>query len=137
MAVSAGLGVGITGASATGNLEVAGTLGIAGAVEASADVDWSPKKGFDLKAEADIHAQPVFTFDINGVVLVSVLSVNVYEKRWNLAKFQYGSDLTFGVKFPIHYHEGEPFNVSLDDVEFTKPDINANDLIDGLVAKIV
>lgn len=137
IAASAGLGIGITGASATGNLEVAGTLGIGGAAEAQADVDWTPKKGFDLKASADVKAQPVFTFDINGVLLVTALGATLYEKRWNLAKFEYGSNLTFGIEFPIHYHEGEPFNVSVDDIKFIKPDIDVNDIVHGLISKIV
>ncbi len=50
--------------------------------------------------------------------------LSVHDNRWELAAYELGSNLRFGVRFPVHYHEGEPFNVSLDDVEFEVPDVN-------------
>ncbi|MDO8301754.1 MAG: hypothetical protein Q7T18_00780, partial [Sedimentisphaerales bacterium] len=45
LSVRAGIGLGITGASATGGLDIGGTLGIEGAAEAGVHVDWTPATG--------------------------------------------------------------------------------------------
>lgn len=136
LSVRAGIGLGITGASATGGLEVGGTLGIEGAAEAGVDVDWTPSQGLDVSANLAVHAQPSFTFDISGYVAVTALGFSVYDHRWELASFSFGSDYQFGISLPIHYHEGEPFNISLSDVEFQVPDINTDRLLKGLIARI-
>jgi hypothetical protein len=39
------------------------------------------------------------------------------------------------VSIPIHYREGQPFNISWDDVTFKKPDINIDELLSGLLEK--
>jgi len=136
LAVRAGIGLGITGASATGGLEIGGTLGIEGAAEAGVHVNWTPRTGLDLAAEVSVHAQPSFTFDISGYVSVRALGFSVYDKTWQFASFRFGSDYRFGIRLPIHYHEGEPFDVSLDDVEFEVPQINTDDLLRGLISRI-
>ena len=136
LAVRAGIGLGITGASATGGLEIGGTLGISGAAEAGVHVEWSPAQGLDLRANAAIHAQPSFKFDISGYVSVRALGFSVYDERWELASFTYGSDYRFGIRFPVHYREGQPFDISLNDVEFEVPDIDTSRLLRGLVSRI-
>lgn len=134
--VRAGIGLGIPGASATGGLEIGGQLGIAGAAEASVNFDWTPATGLEINAEGYIHAQPRFVFDISGYVEVEALWVTVYEQRWNFASFEYGSDLTFGVRFPIHYREGQPFDIALSDVQFETPNIDTDDILSGLIDRI-
>ena len=135
LSVRAGIGLGITGASATGGLEIGGTLGIEGAAEAGVHVEWSPSKGLDLKADVSVHAQPSFTFDIGGYVAVTALGISVYDHKWNFASIKIGSDYRFGITLPIHYHEGEPFNVSLDDVQFDVPKIDTDQLLNSLIAR--
>ncbi len=83
-----------------------------------------------------VHAQPSFTFDISGYVSVRALGFSVYDETWELASFTYGSDYRFGIRLPVEYHEGEPFDISLDDVEFEVPDIDTNRLLRGLVGEI-
>ncbi|MCK9605745.1 MAG: DUF4157 domain-containing protein [Methylomonas sp.] len=134
--VRAGIGLGIPGASASGGLEIGGKLGIAGAAEAAVDFDWTPATGLAINAEGYIHAQPKFTFDIAGFVEVEVLWKTVYEETWNFASFEYGSDLTFGVRFPIHYREGQPFDISLSDVQFETPNIDTDAILSGLIDRI-
>lgn len=134
--VRAGIGLGIPGASASGGLEIGGKLGIAGAAEAAVDFDWTPATGLAINAEGYIHAQPKFTFDISGFVEVEVLWKTVYEETWNFASFEYGSDLTFGVRFPIHYREGQPFDIALSDVQFETPNIDTDDILSGLIDRI-
>jgi hypothetical protein len=134
--VRAGIGLGIPGASATGGLEIGGQLGIAGAAEASVNFDWTPTTGLEINAEGYIHAQPRFVFDISGYVEVEALWITVYEQRWSFASFEYGSDLSFGVRFPIHYREGQPFDISLSDVQFETPNIDTDSILGGLIDRI-
>ncbi len=137
LSVRAGIGLGITGASATGGLDIGGTLGIAGAAEAAVDLNWSPTAGLDITADVSLMAQPSFTFDIGGYVDVRALGFSVYDNRWEFASYTFGSDYQFGISLPIHYHEGEPFDISLNDIEFKVPDIDTNQLMRGLIARIV
>jgi hypothetical protein len=136
LSVRAGIGLGITGASATGGLEIGGTLGIEGAAEAGVHIDWTPTTGLDLTAELSVSAQPSFTFDISGYVAVTALGFSVYDQRWQLASYQFGSDYRFGISLPVHYHEGQPFDISLDDVQFEVPDISPSDILSGLIERI-
>ncbi len=136
LSVRAGIGLGITGASATGGLDIGGTLGIEGAAEAGVHVEWTPATGLDIRTELAIHAQPSFTFDIGGYVSVRALGFEVYDNRWQFASYTFGSDYRFGIRLPIHYHEGEPFDISLDDVQFEVPNIDTDQLLRGLIARI-
>ncbi|MBZ5569174.1 MAG: DUF4157 domain-containing protein [Acidobacteriia bacterium] len=139
--VSAALGAGIPIVDAKAGLELGGSLGVEGALHADVDVDWTPKKGLVLDANAEIYAEPKFKFDITGFVLVEVdllfTTKTLYEKRWELAALEYGSGLRFGMKLPVHYEEGKPFNISLSDIQFEKPDIDPMATLKGLFDKIV
>jgi hypothetical protein len=137
LAVHGGIGLGIPGVSVSGGLEVGGALGIAGAAEAGVHIDWTPAQGLQIDTFGKLSAHPSFTFDVSGYVDVEALFFTVYENRWRLAQFQYGSDMTFGVTFPIHYRQGEPFNLSLSDVEFQLPDVDPGRILSDLVEKIV
>ena len=138
--VRGALGAGIPIVSATAGIEIGGQLGIEGAVRAAVEVSWTPTQGIDLQAEAEIFAEPKFKFDITGFVLVEadllLTTIELYSQRWQLAQFEYGSGLRLGATFPIHYREGEPFDVSIDDIEFQVPDINPRELLSDLVDRI-
>jgi hypothetical protein len=138
--IHAGLGAGIPIVSASLTLEIGGKLGIEGAARAGVQVSWTPTQGLDLAAEAEIYAEPKFTFDISGRLLVEAdllfTEIELYSKRWQLAQFEYGSGLRLGAKFPIHYREGQPFDISLDDIQIEKPDIDPMALLSGLVERI-
>lgn len=136
LAVRAGIGLGITGASATGGLEIGGLAGIAGAAEAGVHVDWTPARGLVVDAFGELHAEPVFRFDVSGYVSVRALGFSVYDETFELASVEYGSNLRLGVRFPVHYAEGEPFDISLDQVEFIVPDVDPAALLRGLVSQI-
>ncbi|APE29742.1 hypothetical protein BOX17_01460 [Halomonas aestuarii] len=136
LSVRAGIGLGITGASATGGLDIGGTLGIEGMAEAGVHIDWTPSEGLDLSANLSVHAQPSFTFDIGGYISVRALGFSVYDERWQFASYSFGSGYRFGIRLPVHYHEGEPFDISLDDVQFDVPDIDTNQLLRGLIGRI-
>jgi hypothetical protein len=139
--IRGGIGVGIPIVSATAGLEVGATLAIEAAARAGVTVDWTPTTGLRLDAFAEAHAEPKFRFDLTGFVLVKadllITAIELYNRRFTLAQFEYGSNLRFGVRFPVHYSEGQPFNISLSDVEFTVPDINTRQLLSDLVARVV
>ncbi len=138
--VRGSLGVGIPIVSASAGIEIGGALGLEGALDAGVHVEWTPTKGLDLTAQASVYVEPKLKFDITGFVLVEAdllfTTIELYSKRWQLAAFEYGSGLRFGLKFPIHYQEGKAFDISLSDVEFEVPKIEPGSLLGDLVKKI-
>ncbi|WP_114750557.1 eCIS core domain-containing protein [Pleomorphovibrio marinus] len=134
-----GLGVSVGVASLSGGIELAGTLGLEGEAAASVDVDWTPETGITLDASGRIMVNPVFTFDINAFARASlgVGFLSISETwRHNLASFNWGPNLQFGIIFPIHYQEGQPFDMSLDDLEVVYPDIDVVNTAVGLARDI-
>lgn len=138
--VRGSLGAGIPIVSASAGLEVGGALGIEGAITAGVQMDWTPAKGLVLDAFGEIYAEPKFKFDITGFVMVEanllLKTVELYSKRWQLAGFEYGSGLRFGVKFPIHYEERKPFDISMKDLQFEVPQIDKEQLLKDLIKRI-
>jgi hypothetical protein len=138
--VRGGLGVGIPIVSAEAGLEIGAALGLEGALDAGVEVNWSPMQGLKIDAFGEVYVEPKLKFDVTGFVEVEAdllfKTITLYEKKWQLASFEFGSGLRFGVKFPIHYEEGKPFNVSLDDLEFQVPDIDPMDLLSNLIDQI-
>ncbi|NCC24321.1 MAG: hypothetical protein EOM25_03830 [Deltaproteobacteria bacterium] len=137
--VRGGLGAGIPIVSATAGLEVSGQLGLQGALEANVNVDWTPATGLEINANAGIFVEPRLRLSVDAFVEVTadllLTEVELYSERWNLASVEYGSNLRFGINFPIHYREGEPFDISLDDVQFTLPNIDARSVISSVLAE--
>ena len=138
--VRGALGVGIPLVDARAGLEVGGTLGLEGALDVAVNIDWTPTKGIVLDALGSIYVEPKFKFDVTAFVTVDldlwIETINLYSMRKELASFEYGSNLRFGLEFPLHYEEGKPFNVSLSDLKLVLPDINAKDVLSGLVKQI-
>jgi hypothetical protein len=135
LSISAGIGASIAIASVTGGIELAGSLGIEGAAEAGVTVNWTPSTGFKLDAYAALSVQPKFKFDVNAFIraTLDLWITEISETwRWNLASFEYGSAMKFGIKFPVHYEENKPFDISLSDVEFETPDISVMDFVKGI-----
>jgi len=138
--VKAGVGASLLIVSAELGVEIGAFLGVEGEARASVEVDWNPKTGLTLEATGEVFAEPKFKFDITGYAMVEAdllfTSIELYEKRWKFAEFEFGSGLRVGAKFPIKYQEGEPFDISLDDVEFEYPDVDAMELLEGLFDEI-
>jgi hypothetical protein len=138
--VNGGLGAGIPVVNAEAGLQIGGQLGIQSTVSAGVTVNWTPKKGLVIDAQAQLSASPTFTFDVNGYVKVTADvifdTINLYEKHWQLASVQYGSGLQIGVTAPIHYEEGKPFSFSPSDVQFQLPHIDPASILADLVHKI-
>lgn len=138
--VSGALGAGIPVVSAKAGLKVSGGLALEGAAKAGVDVDWSTARGLVIDAKGELFVEPKFRFGIEGFVDVSadvwVDTIELYRKTWSLASFEYGSNLRFGVTFPVHYEDGKPFELSTDQVQFTYPTIDTNELLRGLIKQV-
>jgi hypothetical protein len=134
-----GLGVSVGIASLTGGIEAAGNLGLEGEAAAEVGVNWNPQDGLSLNARGSITVNPKFTFDIN---LLARASLDLFlfelseEWRYNLYSFDWGPDIQFGIVFPVEYVEGEPFDLSFEDIEVIKPDLDIGDMAVGLAGEI-
>jgi hypothetical protein len=139
--VRGGIGAGIPIVSASANLEIGGRLGLQGALDAGVQVDWTPTRGLVIDASGEIMVQPRFTFDVTAMVLVEadllLTTVELYSKRWRLASFDYGSNMQFGLRFPVHYEEGQPFDIRLSDIQFVAPDVDPLEMARGLMRRLV
>lgn len=135
LSIRAGIGLSVGIARVGGGIEIGGALGIEGAAQAAVEVNWTPTSGFVLDAEASLEVQPKFKFDVSAY-LEAVLDLWITEFRAEYRKqlyaFEWGPSMTFGVRFPVHYAENEPFDISLDQVEFTAPDINVAEFARGI-----
>ncbi|MCE7056379.1 DUF4157 domain-containing protein [Algoriphagus sp. AGSA1] len=135
--LSLGVSAGI--ASLTGGIELEGSLGLEGQALASVDVNWSPQTGLTIDASGRITVNPKFVFGINAFARASlgVGFLSVSETwRHNLASYEWGPDIQFGIVFPIHYQEGEPFALSFDDLEVIYPDLDVVNMAVGLARDI-
>jgi hypothetical protein len=117
-----------------GGLEVSAGVGLDAEASAGVNLDWTPASGLELRATLAAHIQPKLTFDIDGVIEAWFAW---YEKewRWSLASYEYGPDMRFGIRLPIVYKEGEPFDISFDDIVFEKPQIDSS-FLKGLIKDI-
>lgn len=134
-----GLGVSVGIASLTGGIEIAGTLGLEGEAAAEVDVNWSPQTGLALDATGRITVNPKFTFDVNAFARASLdLWITSISETWryNLVSFSWGPDIQFGIVFPVHYREGEPFDMSFDDIQVIYPDLDIIEMAKGLARDI-
>ena len=138
--VRGGIGAGIPVVSAEAGLELGAGLGLEGALDTGVQIDWSPATGLVLDAEASVYVEPKLKVDLSGFVKVEadllVTTIDLYDKKWQLAGFEYGSGLRFGVAFPVHYQEGQPFNLSLEEVKFQVPDINPKAMLTDIISRL-
>ncbi|MGY1679367.1 eCIS core domain-containing protein [Geodermatophilus sp. SYSU D01176] len=139
--VDGGIGAGIPVVSATAGVSVYGEVGVAGAASAGAAINWTPRTGIVLDARGELFVEPKFRFGIDAFVDVSadllVTEVELYRRTWKLAGFEYGSNLRFGLAFPLHYESGKPFDLSFDQIQWTYPQINPGDVLGGLMKQLV
>ncbi len=130
-----GLGVSVGIASLTGGIEVTGELGLEGEALAQVDVNWSPTTGLAIDALGKITVNPKFTFDLNAFARASLdLWVTSISETWryNLASFSWGPGIEFGIEFPVHYQEGEAFDMSFDDIKVIYPDMDIGNMLKGI-----
>ncbi len=136
LSIHGGIGVGIPIVSAEAGIEVSGELGLQGEARAAVDVDWTPQTGIVLDASGSVFVEPRLKLDLSAYVKVIadlwLTTIDLYSNRWRLAGTEIGSNLRFGVTFPIHYEQGKPFNLSTDDVQFVIPEIDPQSILSSI-----
>lgn len=141
LTVEGAVGAGIPVVSAKAGLQVYGEMGVAGEAAAGTVVTWTPVAGIVLDARGEIFVEPKFKFGVDAFVDVSadlwLTTIELYHETWNLAAFEYGSNLRFGLVLPVHYESGRPFEITFDQIQWTYPRIEPTELIGGLVKQIV
>jgi hypothetical protein len=134
--VYGGVGLSAAIAEVTGGIELVTTVGVRGGL--TADATLSVQNGqIAVAGVLELKVQPSIRFDVNAYVSVEIdLWIDtweVYSKRWNLASKEWGSGLEFGLRFPVQYVFGQPFDLSLDQVEFIYPEIDIMDVVSALL----
>jgi len=133
LGVHGGIGLSLAIASATGGIELVGALGLQGALSANVQIQYKNNQ-FTVDAAAELSAEPIIKFSVNAYVKVDVLLIGeVYRKDWKLASKDWGSGLKIGLRFPVHYEFGKPFELSLKQVEFIVPEIDYKKAVKDLL----
>jgi len=133
LAVHGGIGLSLALASATGGIELAGLLGVHGALAIPAKFTYKGGGPVVFDAKAELTAQPRLRFDVSAYVKVEALFIEVYRKDWKLASREWGSGLTVGLRFPLHYELGKPLSISLDQLQFIRPEIDVKKAVKDLL----
>jgi hypothetical protein len=130
--IAGGIGVSLAIARAVGGIEAEGAAGLRGEFIAGADIAYE-KGQLAIAGKAELSAQPRLVFRLKAFVRVEadifITTIELYKKEWQLAQFEAGSALKVGVRIPFKYVFGQPFQLSLDQVEFIVPEISPKDLI--------
>jgi hypothetical protein len=136
--ISGGIGVSLLIVKALGGIRATAAAGLMGALSVPIDMRYQGGR-FEVNGAAELYAQPRLRFQLDAFVNVTadlfVTTIELYEKKWKLAAFEWGSDFRIGLKFPFHYVFGEPFNLSLSQIEFIAPRIDASKIIHDLLPK--
>jgi Domain of unknown function (DUF4157) len=136
VAIAAGLGLSVAIARAVGGIEAEGAAGIQAEFIAGTTLKYEAGK-FAISGAAELSASPKLIFRLKAFVKVEidvfVTTIEVYRKDWVLAQVEVGSALKIGVRVPFKYVFGEPFQLSLDQIEFIVPKIDPGSLVKELL----
>jgi hypothetical protein len=136
--IAGGIGVSLAIVRAVGGIEAEGAAGLQAEFVAAADLSYE-KGQLQVTGKAELTAQPKLIFRLKAFVRAEadlfVTTIELYKKEWELAKFEAGSALKIGVRIPFKYVFGQPFQLSLDQIEFIVPEIKPKELIKELLPK--
>jgi len=136
--VRGGIGVSIAIARAVGGIEAEGAAGLQGQFIAAIDLRYENGQ-FSVTGSAELSAQPKLIFRLSAFVKVEAdlffTTIELYEKKWQLAAFEWGADFKVGVRVPFKYVFGQPFELSLDQIEFIVPKIDVMDMVKSMLPK--
>jgi hypothetical protein len=140
---NAGFFVGIDGAlaieaavaSASGGVGLTADVGLRGQIQLDAAIDYLASV-LALRARLEASGTPTLAFAIDAFIRATTLGADIYEERWRLADFEWGSDLRFGFAFPFEYRTDRGFEPpSLERIEWIYPqDVDATGLLRRLIA---
>ncbi|MFO0869866.1 MAG: DUF4157 domain-containing protein [Pirellulales bacterium] len=138
LVLSAGIGASLLIVKALGGLQARGSVGLLGALSVPIELKYVQNR-FTVQGAAEIFAQPKFRFQLDAFVKVEadllLTTIELYARQWKLAAWEWGSDFRIGLRFPVSYTFGEPFRLSLDQVQFIAPTIDVRRLVRDLLPK--
>ena len=131
-----GVGLSALVAEATGGIKLVASVGLRGALTAEATL--SIQNGqISVGGVLELKVQPSLKFEVKAYVSVELdlwlKTIDVYSEEWELASKEWGSGLTFGLRFPVQYVFGQPFDFSVDQIEFIYPDLDVTDVVTALL----
>ena len=123
---------------ALGGIQATGTAGLEGALLVPITLAYQGGK-FNVTGGAELYAQPKLRFQLDAFARVEadllLTTIELYSKTWRLAAFEWGSDFRIGLRFPVSYTFGEPFRLSLDQVQFIAPQVDVRRVMRDLLPK--
>ena len=136
--IRGGIGVSLLIVKATGGIQATASAGLFGALSVPLELRYAQSK-FIVDGRAELFAEPKLRFALDAFARVDadllLTTINLYEKTWRLASFEWGSNYRVGVRFPVHYVFGEPFALSLDRLEFIAPPVDVRSAMRSLLAR--
>jgi len=144
----AGLGLDVGGglraraavAYAQGRVGLTGRLGVEAGAGAALDFSWNQAQGLSLAV--DLHAEATPKFDLSATASVTVgvdLLVTDLEHTWGPWTRQlgaFGPDMTLGVRMPVRWTEAGGLDMSLDNIEVTRPQLDAGALLSDVFEQL-
>jgi hypothetical protein len=123
-----GLGLGVTGASITGNIELGGELHLQANLDVEPHVSWTPAAGLVIDNNLETTLEPALVFDLDASVVATLgpLSAELWHEHLGSASWNLG--LNFGLTWPIHYESHKPFEPSVADIDVKRPDLAPADV---------
>lgn len=123
-----------------GRVGVTGRLGVEAGAGAIVDFDWSRDAGLSLSTDLHAEATPKFALSATASVTVGVdLLVTELEETWGPWERELGSfgpDMTLGARMPVRWSEAAGLDLSLDDIEVTRPQIDAPELMGDVFERL-
>lgn len=127
-------------AYAQGRVGLTGRLGVEAGAGAVVDFDWSRTAGLSLTTDLHAEATPKFMLSATASVTVGVdLLATELEETWGPWERELGSfgpDMTLGVQMPVRWSEAAGLGLSLDDIEVTRPQIDAPALMSDVFDRL-
>ncbi len=141
LAINAGIAAGIPIVSAEAGLEVGAELGLTAEASAGVSVDWTPRTGLSLHAEARMHAEPRFVFDVSAYLKVGadlvLTEIDFIDERWTFFRREMGPELGVTIVFPLDWSETDGLQLSFDDITVERPEIDIPEMGDQLFADLL
>ncbi|WP_114952489.1 eCIS core domain-containing protein [Sphingosinicella terrae] len=134
--VGGGLRARLAVAYAEGRVGLKGELGIEAGASAAIDIAWNKDDGLEVGADLKAEAKPKFELSANASVTVGVdlwvTDVSHTFGPWTKMLGTFGPDMTLGVRMPVKWSEAEGLDLDLEDIEVTKPSLDASALMSSV-----
>lgn len=138
--VGGGLRARLAVAYAQGRVGLVGRLGVEAGAGAIIDFEWNRNAGLSLSADLHAEATPKFELGATASVTVGVdLLLTEIEHTWGPWERQLGSfgpDMTLGVRMPVRWSEANGLDLSLDNIEVTRPQLDAGALMTDVFERL-